>query len=179
METLKSAIIGAGIMGQAHAKACSQCSDIKLVAVCDVNEEKANKLAKDYGEIAVYTDYMDMLDKSDADIIHIATPDFAHAEPLVNSIKANKHVIVEKPLVTNRNDLEKVKNVIEKTEKKVFINFSQRWNPVYQTVKMALNNQELGEIRHGYARVSNTVDIPLEMLKEWAHKSSPTEFLLT
>jgi predicted dehydrogenase len=180
MKELKSAIIGAGLMGDRHAKACSQYSNVKLVAVCDINEEKANELANNYGEkIEVYADYKDMLNKSDADIIHIATPDFAHAEPLLASIEANKHVIVEKPLVTNSDDFKKVKSSINKNKNKVFINFSQRWNPVYQKVKMAISNAELGQIQHGYAKVSNTIDIPLEMLKEWAHKSSPTEFLLT
>ncbi|MBA7703914.1 Inositol 2-dehydrogenase/D-chiro-inositol 3-dehydrogenase [subsurface metagenome] len=176
---LKSAIIGAGIMGELHTKACAQYKDVKLTAICDINEGKARKLAQDYGgEIAVYTDYRDMLDESDVDIIHILTPDFAHAEPLLDSIKAGKHIIVEKPLITSRKDLEEVKKAIEKTKTKVFVNFSNRWNPVYQNVKKAIVNFELGEIRHGYARISNTLDIPLKMLRSWAHKSSPTGFLL-
>ena len=175
---VRCGIIGAGIMGELHAKACHQFAGSQLVALCDVNEEKAGALAERYHVTDVFTDYKKMLDSCDLDAVHVLTPDFAHRDPVVHALDAGKNVIVEKPMATTLEDAEQMRDFAKKSPGILMINFCNRWLPVYQHVKKAIVSSEIGTIKHIYCRISNTIDVPLQMIKAWSDKTSPTEFLL-
>jgi len=175
---VKCGIIGAGIMGQLHVKACAQFSGSEPVAVCDVDETRAQKVAKEFGIQEVYTDYTEMLKKADLDAVHIATPDFLHRDPVVKSLQAGKDVLVEKPMATTLEDAQAIANAAKESKGMLMVNFSNRWFPPHQNTKRAVENGELGEVRHIYARLSDTIYVPTQMLSSWASKSSPTAFLL-
>ena len=176
MKMLKCGVIGAGILGKAHLKACTQYAYAQPVAVCDINEERANEAAETFG-VEAYVDYEDMINKADMDVIHIATPDFAHRDPTVKSLQSGRHVLVEKPMATTLADAKAIAEAAKAAPGKLMVNFSNRWNAPHHNTKRAINNGELGELKHAYARLSNTTYVPTQMLS-WASKSSPTMFLL-
>ncbi|MEM2538668.1 MAG: Gfo/Idh/MocA family oxidoreductase, partial [Candidatus Methanomethylicia archaeon] len=90
-------IIGCGFMGSLHAKVLSTIPLCKIVAVQDVNENRAKSLAKmlkaDY-----YKDIRSLLKRKDLDAVIISTPDHLHKDPVIESAKAGKHILCEKPL---------------------------------------------------------------------------------
>jgi predicted dehydrogenase len=176
MRKLRCGIIGAGIMGNLHLKACKQFPYSEPIAVCDTNEKKAEETAEKFG-VKAYNDYLEMLNSADVEVIHITTPDFAHRDPTIKSLESGKHVIVEKPMATTMDDAKAIFETAKSSRCKLMVNFSNRWNPTHHNTKKAIENGDLGEIKHAYARLSNTTYVPKKMLS-WASKSSPTMFLL-
>ncbi len=90
-------VIGCGVIGPWHAQAINSIEGVKLIAVCDVIEERAKKLAEEHGGEPC-TDYNEMVKRDDIDIVNICTPSGMHAEMGVAAAEAGKHVISEKPL---------------------------------------------------------------------------------
>ena len=95
--TIRFGIIGCGVIGPTHARSISEIEGARLVAVADVVEEKAQALAEMY-EVEAYTDYHQMLERKDIDVVSIATPSGMHADMGIAAARAGKHVIVEKPM---------------------------------------------------------------------------------
>ena len=75
------AIIGAGIWGNLHLKTLSDDPRVKLVAICDINEERAKKVASEYNIPYHYTSFDEMLKNPEVEAVSVATPDFAHGGP--------------------------------------------------------------------------------------------------
>src|SRR3954463_9855503 len=92
---LRVGVIGAGVMGRAHAQALSGILQAQIVAVADPILERARDLAGRY-KAQAYADYRDLLD--DVDAVWICTPSFLHREQAETSAAAGKHLFVEKPL---------------------------------------------------------------------------------
>ena len=176
MKMLKCGVIGAGILGKVHLKACSQFPHAQPVAVCDIIDERAKDAAKEFG-VEAYTDCTEMIGKADMDVIHVVTPDFAHRDPVVKSLQSGRHVLVEKPMATTLEDAKAIAEAAKMADGKLMVNFSNRWNVPHHNTKKAIDNGDLGQLKHAYARLSNTTYVPTQMLS-WASKSSPTMFLL-
>ena len=123
MKMLKCGVIGAGILGKSHLRACKQFPYAQPVAVCDINGERAKEVAENFG-VEAYTDYEDMLAKADMDVIHVATPDFAHRDPAVKSLQAGKHVLLEKPMATTLDDAKAIAEAASAADGKLMVNFS-------------------------------------------------------
>src|SRR5687768_375401 len=97
---LNVAIIGCGRVAGHHARSSDKIRELKLAAVCDINEGRANELGKAHG-VPVFTNYYDMLMKvPEIDVVSIITPSGMHFEHAADVIENfGKHVVVEKPIV--------------------------------------------------------------------------------
>ena len=80
MKVMNVAVVGAGIYGINHVNAYTWNPNTNLVAVCDLNKEITDKIAKQY-EVKTYNDVNEMLDKEEIDAVSFATPDAFHMEP--------------------------------------------------------------------------------------------------
>jgi predicted dehydrogenase len=96
-ETIGFGIIGCGNISGTHALSISEIAGVKLIAVCDVIPEKAEKLAAQYG-CQYDTNIEDLLKRDDIDIVCVCTPSGMHSRHGIMAAKAKKHVIVEKPI---------------------------------------------------------------------------------
>ena len=117
MTKLKFGIIGCGgIANSKHFPALAKLSDkLEIVAFCDVIEERAAKAAAEYGVegALVTTDYRDIANHPDIDVIHVLTPNVSHSEITVASLEGGKHVMCEKPMAIN---YEEAKAMLEWSE---------------------------------------------------------------
>ena len=104
LQTVKMALVGAGTWGANHARIYKAHPFADVVAICDRDRAKAEKVAQEEGIRQVYDDYEKMFAECDCDAVAIVTPDFAHAEIAVAAANAGKHVLIEKPLATTRED---------------------------------------------------------------------------
>ncbi|WP_062110393.1 Gfo/Idh/MocA family protein [Bacillus niameyensis] len=96
---MKFAIVGAGVISDFHAKAITAHNEAELIAICDIEIEKADKLAKEYASSAkVYTNYEDMFASESIDIVSICVPSGNHAEVAIAAATAGIHILCEKPL---------------------------------------------------------------------------------
>ena len=96
-DKLNIASIGAGGMATRNIDACSETDNI--VALCDVDSDRAADTFEKYPDAKRYTDYREMLEKEkDIEAVIIATPDHIHAPAAMMAMKLGKHVYVQKPL---------------------------------------------------------------------------------
>ena len=80
-------------------------ADVECVAICDLNQERANRFAAENHIPQVYYDHREMLSKSGCDAVSIVTPDFLHTQIAVDAANAGKHMLIEKPLATTKEDV--------------------------------------------------------------------------
>ena len=93
------AIIGMGIRGKLFARIISQHKDTQLVAVCDISEKVLEDTSKKY-RVRSYKDFKNLLNKEKLDAVYVATPDYAHKEPVILAAERGLHLLIEKPLAT-------------------------------------------------------------------------------
>ncbi len=100
---LNVAVVGTGNIAPAHIGALLTFPErCKIVALCDIYPEKAHAMKERFGlDCLVFDDHKKML-ASDLkiDVVHVCTPPYTHAEIAINSMKAKKNVVVEKPMAT-------------------------------------------------------------------------------
>jgi len=101
-ERLRIAVVGAGYWGPNLARNFSTSPDWELVAICDLDRERAQNLADRVGRIDVETDLETLLARDDVDAIAVATPARTHHPVVMAALRAGKHVVVEKPLADTR-----------------------------------------------------------------------------
>jgi predicted dehydrogenase len=169
-------VIGAGLWGEAHAEVYATHPWAELAAVCDSDRSRAEKVAKRFGAPRVFTDYRDMVKDPGVDAVAVATPDFAHRDPVVAAAKAGKHVHSEKPLATSREDAEAIAAAVRASGVTYMVDFHARWNPPFAIARRNIEEGALGRIMSAYFRLNDTVSVPTGMLS-WAAKSSILWFL--
>jgi len=174
MKRVKMAVIGAGIWGENHAVALSTHPAVELVSICDLNGERAKKLADKIG--CAWTTKIEEIANSDIAAVGIATPDHAHRDPCLKMIAAGKHVLVEKPFTTTIADARAIIEAAKAKGTKLMVDFQLRWHPQYMGAKHVMETGEIGDGVMGYARLSDTIHVPTEMLS-WGSASGPEWFL--
>ncbi len=129
---VKTAVIGAGKMGEIHAKVYHQLPDSKLTAVVDVDKNKAKWLGKKYK--CLYTDNCSEL-IGQVDAVTVATPTINHLEVAKLFIENGVAVLIEKPLAASAAQARKIVELAEKHNVVVAVGHSERCNPVVQAMK--------------------------------------------
>ncbi|HPS54737.1 MAG TPA: Gfo/Idh/MocA family oxidoreductase [Sedimentisphaerales bacterium] len=144
-------IIGAGVIGDFHARAIGDMGNGNLYAVCDSNINRAEEFAKKYN-CKAFGSYQEMLKEKDIDVVTIATPSGLHMEPTVAAAEANKHVICEKPLDVTVERIDQMIEAHEKAGTKLGAIFQARFADSLVPLRNAIKNVRFGTIT--YAGVS-------------------------
>jgi len=132
MDKLKVAVVGAGKMGTIHAKVYDQLDICDLVAVVDVDMEKAKALADKY-RCKAYNDCAEIIGKVDA--VTIASPTVYHLELAEKFISNKIAVMIEKPLAVNSDQGRRIVALADANGVVVAVGHSERCNPVVQAMK--------------------------------------------
>ncbi|MDA0747645.1 MAG: Gfo/Idh/MocA family oxidoreductase [bacterium] len=169
-------VIGLGIMGTNVTQVLERNPQVELAALCTLNKKKLEKAQKQFGVSQGYTDYREMLEKADLDIVYIATPDWAHLDPVIDSLEAGCHVHVEKPMTTDLGEATKIVEKVKSTGMKLQVSYNHRWLAPYNATWNMIREGQIGKPLMGYARKNNPISVPTEMLP-WAAQSSPAWFL--
>lgn len=147
MSKLRFGIAGCGVISRTHATAILALSeDAELVAVCDIVEDKAKKLAQDFGVKKIYTDYEKMVSDPELDVISICTPSGMHADMAVLAADNKKHVIVEKPMDITLTKADKIIQAQNKNNVVISIISQHRYAPAMQLVKRLIQEGKFGKI---------------------------------
>lgn len=147
MSKLRFAIAGCGVISKTHASAISALSnDAELVAVCDVVEDRARKLAQDFRVKKIYTDYEKMLLDPEIDVVSICTPSGMHADMAVLAADAKKHVIVEKPMDITLSKADRIIEAQNRNNVVISIISQHRYSDCMQLLKKLMNEGKFGNI---------------------------------
>ena len=149
---IRFAIIGCGRIAPKHAESIEALSEAELVAVCDIVPEHAQAFADKYNA-EPYTDYLEMLKRSDIDVITIATPSGLHAEIGIAAAAAGKHVLVEKPMAMTLKTADAMIEACRKAGVKLGVIHQNRFNASIKLLRKALEEGRFGNLTHGQASV--------------------------
>lgn len=140
------AIIGVGNMGACHAKWLKEIPLSKLVAICDTDLEKGQKVALDAG-CAFFPDYESLLQARICDAVVIATPHYDHTNIGIAALTAGYHVLVEKPISVHKADCLRLIAAYTNPKQIFGAMFNQRTDPHYKKAKQLISGGELGQIQ--------------------------------
>ncbi len=145
MSKLGVAVIGVGFWGKNHVRVFSQIPETRLVAVCDVDIERAKTIASQYG-VEVYSDSRKLLKRKDIDAVSICTWTTTHAVEAMRVLRAEKHALVEKPLASTISEAKKIVNSAKQKKRHLMVGFIERFNPCIQRAKDMLKKGRIGEL---------------------------------
>ncbi len=145
LKKVKVAVIGVGNMGAAHIDVIKTIDNMQVVALCDIDKERADKIAKK-ADVSVYYDYKTLFKEADIDAVIVATPHYDHTTIGIAALKAGFHLLVEKPISVHKQDCQKLIKA-HTNKKQIFAAmFNQRTNPHYKKLKQLIDTNALGKI---------------------------------
>jgi len=150
---LRFAVVGAGVIGQHHARVISELEDAELAVVVDRTEGTARKLADGYDAVPQVT-LEDALARSDVDVFAICTPSGIHAEQAAAALDAGKHVIVEKPVDVSLEAAHRLAGAEARSSGLATVISQHRFDPSSLAVHEAVRAGRLGVVTSGVATVS-------------------------
>ena len=142
---IKVAGVGAGYFSQYHYESWNRLDDVKLVALCDINQDRAAKTAKKFNVPKVFNDFDLMLKEINPDLVDIITPTSSHMKLVHTAFENKTAIICQKPLAE---DLESAKKMVELADNcgvffAVHENF--RFQPWFKEIKNILDQKKLGK----------------------------------
>lgn len=142
--TLRFAILGAGRIGQVHARAVAGTPGARLVAIADPVAAAAEAVKAAYGCDIRTIDAI--LAASDIDAVVICTPTDTHADLIEKFTGAGKAVFCEKPVDLSLARVKACLKVVEANKGRVMVGFNRRFDPDFMAVKAAIDAGRLGDV---------------------------------
>ena len=133
-------------MAIGHMRGVIRHPKAELVAICDTDVEKMNRVGDMFGIERRYENYKDLLAQEDIDAVIIVTPDKLHKDMAVDALAANKHVLCEKPLALTREDCVDIANAVKKSDRKFMVGQICRYTPAFKAAKEIIDRGEIGEL---------------------------------
>jgi predicted dehydrogenase len=127
MKKIRTAVIGVGYLGQFHAEKYTQLVNSDLVAVVDIDMDKATTVAEKVGT-RPFADYRDILDQVDA--VSIVVPTQAHYEVAKSFLEKGVHVLLEKPITTTLDEADELIRIAAEKKAVFQVGHLERFNPV-------------------------------------------------
>ena len=144
MRKLGVAVIGTGFWGRNHARVFKELAETELLAICDIDAERARSVAKQFG-VTPYTSTGKMLKNKNIEAVSICTWSTSLAREALKALKAGKNVLVEKPMAESVKQAENLLKTAEKEGLHLTVGFLMRFIPGLQRIRNALEDKTLGE----------------------------------
>ncbi len=148
-------MVGAGTMASAHSLATSLLGSLypdlpvqpRLVAVADINDRLAGRLAARYGYERVEPDWRRLIDAPDVDLVVACLPPAQNHEVILAAAAAGRHVVSEKPLATSAAAADELLQACRAAGVFHGLGAAYRWTPALRAIRAMLDRGELGEVR--------------------------------
>jgi UDP-N-acetylglucosamine 3-dehydrogenase len=145
MKKLGVAVIGTGFWGRNHARVYKELECTNLVAICDVNAERAKTIAEQFGAKA-YIDSSRMLKNAEIEAVSVCTWSTMLAKEALKALHAGKHILVEKPMATNTQQAKKLLETSEENDLHLTVGFLMRFIPGLQQIRQAVETKKIGDL---------------------------------
>ena len=151
---LKFGLVGCGRIAKRHSELLghNQINNASLVAVCDIDEEKAKKIGEQFN-VPYYTDMDEMMQKESIDVVSVLTESGYHAKHVINLAKYGKHIVVEKPMALTLDDADAMIKACDENGCKLFVVKQNRFNVPVVKLREAMDEKRFGKLVLGTIRV--------------------------
>jgi len=148
MGKVKATIVGCGFVAQKrHIPSFLRLREnVSLCAICDLNQELARSVAHRFGVPNVYSNLSEMLSKERPEVIDVCTPPNVHAPVAVEAMESGCHVLLEKPMVPNLSDCDKMIQVSRKYGVKLSVVHNQRFYPPFLRAEELVKSGAIGRL---------------------------------
>lgn len=157
MDTVRVGIVGIGNMGSAHANNIAQgnVKNLRLTAVCDIDESRKQWAQENLPGVEVFTEYEDLLNSGLVDAVIVATPHLLHPIVSMAAMKKGLHTLTEKPAGVSVSQARLMNEVAEQSNVVFGIMYNQRTNPVFQKIRRMIQDGELGQLKRSVWIITN------------------------
>jgi len=142
---IKIGIIGGGFMGKMHANCYRSLQNVRVVGVCDVQQDRAMEIANLTGA-RIFTNVDELINNKEIDAISIFLPTHLHKELVIKTAQAKKHMFCEKPLALTVQDAEEMIKETRKEKVKLMIGMVLRFWPEYIEFKRIVDSKIYGKL---------------------------------
>ncbi|MCS7119595.1 MAG: Gfo/Idh/MocA family oxidoreductase [Nitrososphaerota archaeon] len=142
-DRLRVAVVGAGFWGKNHLRVLSELPEAELVAVCDLDEQRAKAAAEKYG-IKAYVESMEMYRREHVEAVNLCVWSTRLAEEAMKALRMGKHVLVEKPMASSVREAKKIVEMAKSRNLRLMVGFIERFNPAVRRLKQAIDDGEIG-----------------------------------
>lgn len=155
MKQVRVGMIGYKFMGKAHSQAYRDlrhffpdAPEAILKAICGRNEEAVKQAQHQLGWESYETDWRQLVQRDDIDIIDINAPSNVHKEIAIHAAQAGKHIFCEKPLALTLADSREMLQAVEQAGVKHMIGFNYRFAPAVRLARKLIEQGRLGKLYH-------------------------------
>ncbi|MFT7498858.1 MAG: putative dehydrogenase [Porticoccaceae bacterium] len=145
---IKWGIVGCGNIADKFAKDMALIESAELTAVASRNINKATEFGRNHAAKKAYGSYEELFKDVEIDIVYIATPHVSHAKLSISAMEYGKHVLCEKPLGLNANEVRRMIETSKRTNHFFMEALWTRFNPVFVEVLKRIKNGEIGEVNY-------------------------------
>ena len=151
MRTVNVGVIGVGAMGENHVRVYHKMEEANLIAVSDVSERALKKIEKKYGAKG-YTDYCELLENPDIEVVSVCVPTTFHHAVVMEAIRHKKHILVEKPIAFTLTEAEEMITAAKEAGVILATGHVERFNPAVQKAKELIDDGVIGDIVSAFAK---------------------------
>ncbi len=148
MEKIRIAVIGVGIIGEAHLNTYRSIPEADVVAICDINEDRLHYIGDKFGIQRRFTHIGRMLEEDDIDAVDVCLHNNMHAPVSIAVMRAGKDCYCEKPMAGTFYDAREMYRVMEETGRKLHIQLSLLYTRETKAAKRFIDAGKLGHLYH-------------------------------
>ncbi len=154
-----------GVWPHSHAPAYAALPNTQVVAVCDLKADLLDQFRQNWQdtwpEVRTYTDYREMLQQEEIDLLSVVTSDHRHADIVVDAAEGGvRGILCEKPIATTLADADRMIAACEARGTVMSIHHSRRWRPLWHAARAQVWDGRLGAVR----RIVGSIGSPRAML---------------
>lgn len=150
---VKVGIIGCGKIARVHAQSLVNLAEAEFIAVCDMDEARAQMFAAEFGVPHVFSDMQAMLRAGLVEAVMCCTPHPIHERVVVAAAEAGVHVLCEKPMAITLDEADRMIAATDRAGVALGVIFQRRWWPAAQRIRAAIDDGRLGKLTLGECAV--------------------------
>ena len=148
MDPVRFGLIGYGAWGSHHARAVAETASAELVCIAARSESAQLAARETHPNIAVVSDYHELLRRDDLDVVDIVVPTHRHREIACAALDSGYHVLLEKPMAATESDCRRILAAAERAERKLAIGFELRMSRLWGRVRELIQQGAIGTPRY-------------------------------
>lgn len=169
---MKAVIVGAGLIaGKKHVPAWRRLAGaVELAAICDVNVQQAERLARETGVPRAYGDVGEMLEREKPDVVDVCTPPKTHVTLAVQAMRHGSHVLIEKPMAMTVAECDRIVETARACRVKVCVAHTDLFYPPFMRACELVAAGAIGQFRGLRIHLSTPTDYMTSRQDHWAHR---------
>src|SRR5712692_10545102 len=146
--TARVALIGYGAIGFEHGTAISNVAGLEFALVCDHSEKRLAAARQAFPAVSTCTDLTKVAQDPDIDMVIVSTPPNTHADICMQMLRAEKHVVTEKPFCLTTAEADDMIQLAQEQQRALTVYQCRRWDPDYLAIQQVLKRETIGAVFH-------------------------------